>query len=113
MGLNSNARLSVIAVYACAATYRSSNLNNNSNNNNNNNNTYVTKVTHLLLVVESPGDFVVVTCAEVDHDVLVAEKEHHGAGVVQLVHVVEVGHLRLRERAVVSRSGVGSRENRK
>lgn len=56
-------------------------------------------MTRLLLVVEGPGDLVVVTGAEIDHDVLVSEEEHHGAGVVQLVHVVEVGHLRFRERA--------------
>ena len=48
----------------------------------------------LLLVVERPGDLVVVARAQVDHDVLVAEEEHHRAGVVQLVHVVEVRHLR-------------------
>jgi hypothetical protein len=30
---------------------------------------------------------------QVDHDVLVAEEEHRGAGVVQLVHGVEVRHL--------------------
>lgn len=47
----------------------------------------------LLLVVEGPRDLVVVSGAEIDHDVLVSEKEHHGAGVVQLVHIVEVRHL--------------------
>ena len=46
-----------------------------------------------MLVVEGPGDFVIVSCAEINHDVLVSEKEHHGAGVVQLVHVVEVWYL--------------------
>lgn len=37
---------------------------------------------HLLLVVERPRDLVVVSGAEVDHDVLVAEEKHDGARVV-------------------------------
>ena len=58
--------------------------------------------THLLLVVEGPRDLVVVTRAEVDHDVLVAEEEHDGAGVVQLVHVVEVRHLSAEEKGAAA-----------
>lgn len=42
-------------------------------------------VDHLLLVLQRPVDLVVVAGAQVDHDVLVAEEEHHGARVVQLV----------------------------
>lgn len=48
---------------------------------------------HLLLVVKCPRYLVVVTGAEIDHDVLVSEEEHHRAGVIELVHIVEVGHL--------------------
>jgi len=69
---------------------------------------------HLLLVVERPGDLVVVSGSKVDHDVLVAEEEHDGARVVQLVHVVEVGHLS--ERASKRERGRGrgrGRENEK
>jgi len=51
-------------------------------------------VDHLLLVLQSPVDLVVVTRAQIDHDVLVPVEEHGGAGVIQLVHLVEVGHLR-------------------
>ena len=47
---------------------------------------------HLALVVEHPVDLVVVAGAEVAHHVLVAVEEHDGALVVQLVHLVEVGH---------------------
>ena len=50
-------------------------------------------VHHLLLVLHGPVDLVVVSRAQVDHDVLVAEEEHDGARVVQLVHLVEVGDL--------------------
>jgi hypothetical protein len=46
-----------------------------------------------LLVLHGPVDLVVVACAQIDHDVLVAEEEHDGAGIVQLVHLVEVRHL--------------------
>lgn len=50
-------------------------------------------VDHLLLVLEHPVELVVVAGAEVHHHVLVAEEEEDGAGVVQLVHGVEVGDL--------------------
>ena len=50
-------------------------------------------VDHLLLVLQRPVDLVVVTRAQIDHDVLVPVEEHGGAGVVQLVHLVEVWHL--------------------
>lgn len=51
-------------------------------------------VNHLLLVVEGPIDLVIVTGAQVHHDVLVPEEEHHSAGIVQLVHGVKVWHFR-------------------
>lgn len=57
-----------------------------------------TLAAHLLFVVERPRDLVVVSRPEVDHDVLVAEEEHDGARVVQLVHVVKVRHLATEER---------------
>jgi hypothetical protein len=47
-----------------------------------------------LLVLHGPVDLVIVTGAQIDHDVLVAKKEHDGAGIVQLIHLVEVRHLR-------------------
>ncbi len=50
-------------------------------------------VDHLLLVLHGPVDLVVIAGAQIDHDVLVPEEEHDRAGVVQLVHLVEVGHL--------------------
>jgi hypothetical protein len=50
-------------------------------------------VDELLLVLEDKVELVVVTGAQIDHHVLVAEEPHDGAGVVQLVHLVEVGHL--------------------
>jgi hypothetical protein len=46
-----------------------------------------------LLVLHGPVDLVVVAGAQIDHDVLVAEEEHDGAGIVELVHLVEVRHL--------------------
>lgn len=51
-------------------------------------------VDELLLVRHRPVDLVVVSCAKVDHDVLVSEEEHDGARVVQLVHGIEGGNLR-------------------
>lgn len=42
-------------------------------------------VDHFLLVLQGPIDFVIVSSAQIDHDVFVAEEEHHGAGIVQLV----------------------------
>ena len=51
-------------------------------------------VDELLLVLESPVDLVVVTGSEINHDVLVPEEEHHRGRVVELVHGVEIRHLR-------------------
>ena len=48
--------------------------------------------THLW-VLKSPVDLVIISGAQVDHDVLVPVEEHDGTGVVELVHLVEVGHL--------------------
>lgn len=42
-------------------------------------------VNHFLFVFQGPVDFVVVTRAQINHDVFVAEEEHAGARVVQLV----------------------------
>lgn len=50
-------------------------------------------VHHLLFVLERPVDLVVVTGAQIDHDVLVSEEEHHRARIVELVHLVEVRHF--------------------
>lgn len=50
-------------------------------------------VDELLLVVKNPVQFVVVTGAKIAHYVFVAEEEHDCAGVVQLVHGIEIGDL--------------------
>ena len=51
-------------------------------------------VHQLLLILHGPVDLVVVPRPQIDHDVLVAEEEHDGAGVVEFVHLVKVRHLR-------------------
>ena len=48
---------------------------------------------HLLRVLQGPVDLVVVACAKINHDVLVAVEEHEGARVIQLVHLIEVRNL--------------------
>jgi len=53
----------------------------------------VDDVDELLLVIHGPVDFIVVASAKVNLDLLVAEEEHDGAGVIQLIHVVEVRHF--------------------
>ena len=50
-------------------------------------------VNQLLLILQSPYHLVIVSCAEVDHDVSVAEEKHDSARVIQLVHCTEVGYL--------------------
>ena len=50
-------------------------------------------VHQLLFVLHGPVNLVVVPRAQVDHDVFVPEEEHGGAGVVQLVHLIEIGNL--------------------
>ena len=40
-----------------------------------------------LFVLHGPIDLVVVSRAQINHDVLVTEEEHTGARVVQLVHL--------------------------
>ena len=44
-------------------------------------------VDHFLFVLERPIDFVVVSGAQIDHDVFVAKEEHNSAGIVQFVPV--------------------------
>jgi hypothetical protein len=51
-------------------------------------------IDHLLLVSDRPVDLVVIAGRQVHHDVAVAEEEHDGALVIELVHGVEVGNLR-------------------
>ena len=47
-----------------------------------------------LFVCQGPVDLVVVTRPKIDHDVLVSEEEHDSARIVQLVHSIEIRHLR-------------------
>jgi hypothetical protein len=47
----------------------------------------------LLLVLQHPVQLIVVSRPEVAHHVFVAEEEHHGHRVVELVHLFEVGDL--------------------
>ena len=42
---------------------------------------------------EKRQTLVVVSCAKINHDMTVAIKEHDGARVVELVHLVEARHL--------------------
>ena len=50
-------------------------------------------INQLLLVLQNPVQLVVVSGSEITHHVFVAEEEHDGHGVVELVHLVEVWHL--------------------
>ena len=50
-------------------------------------------VDDVLAIVHRPVDLVVIAGGGIHHDVLVAEEEHHGARVVKLIHVIEIGHL--------------------
>ncbi len=50
-------------------------------------------VDELLLILQYPVKLIVVSGAKVTHHVLVAEEEHNGARVVELVHSVEVRDL--------------------
>jgi hypothetical protein len=50
-------------------------------------------VNQLLLVLQNPIQLVVVTSPEIAHHVFVAKEEHDGHRVVELVHLLKVGHL--------------------
>ncbi len=50
-------------------------------------------VYQFLFIFQSPCHLVVVSSAEVDHDVSVSKKKHHCHLVVQLVHCIEVRYL--------------------
>lgn len=50
-------------------------------------------IDELLLVLENKVELVVVTGAQIDHHVFVAEEPHDGTGIVELVHLVEIGDL--------------------
>ena len=50
-------------------------------------------INQLLLILQHPVELVVVAGAEIAHHVLVAEEEHEGDGIVEFVHLLEVGDL--------------------
>jgi hypothetical protein len=50
-------------------------------------------INQLLLILQDPVQLVVVSCSEITHHVFVAEEEHDGHGIVELVHLVEIGDL--------------------
>ena len=50
-------------------------------------------VHQLLFVLHGPVYLVVISRPKIDHDVFVSEEEHGGAGVVQLVHLIEIRNL--------------------
>ena len=50
-------------------------------------------INQLLLILKHPIQFVVVSRSEITHHVLVAEEEHDGHGIVEFVHLVEIGDL--------------------
>lgn len=50
-------------------------------------------VNHFLFVGQGPVDFVVVSSAQINHDVTIPKKEHSGAIVIKLIHLVKVLHL--------------------
>lgn len=54
---------------------------------------YLQYVDHFLFVFERPRHFVVVSSAEVDHDMAISEEKHDGARIVQLVHRIKVRYL--------------------
>jgi hypothetical protein len=50
-------------------------------------------INQLLLILQDPVQLVIVSRSEITHHVFVAEEEHDGHGIVELVHLVEVGDL--------------------
>ena len=52
-------------------------------------------VDKFLFVVNCPVDFVVVSSAQINHYVFVPIEKHHSAWIIQLVHLVEVGNLKV------------------
>lgn len=50
-------------------------------------------IDQLLLVLQHPVQFVIVTRSEIAHHMFVAEEEHDGHWVVEFVHLLEIGHL--------------------
>ena len=46
-----------------------------------------------MLAVDGPVDFVIITCAKIDHNILVPVEKHNSARIIELVHLVKVGHL--------------------
>lgn len=50
-------------------------------------------VDEFLFVLQGPIDLVVVASTKIDHDMLVAEEEHHRWGVIQFIHGVKIRHL--------------------
>jgi len=50
-------------------------------------------IDQLLLVFQNPVQLIVVSRTEIAHHMLVSEEEHEGDGIVELVHLLEVGNL--------------------
>jgi len=46
-----------------------------------------------LLTIHCPIYLVVITSPQINHDMLITIKEHHRAGVIQFIHLVEIWYL--------------------
>lgn len=50
-------------------------------------------INKLLFVFQHPIQLIIVSRSKITHHVLIAEEEHDGAGIVELVHGLKIGHL--------------------
>ena len=50
-------------------------------------------INKLLLILQHPIQLVIISCPEIAHHVFVAEEEHDGTRVVELVHGFEIGNF--------------------
>lgn len=50
-------------------------------------------VDNLLLIFQNPIQLIIVSRPKITHHVFISKEEHDGARVVELVHLLEIGHL--------------------
>ena len=50
-------------------------------------------IDHLLLILQSPVNLIIITGPQIDHDMFIPEKEHDCARIVKFIHLVEIGYF--------------------
>lgn len=50
-------------------------------------------VDQLLFILQNPVELIIITSTEIAHHMFISEEEHESDGIVEFVHLLEVGNL--------------------